>query len=99
MTDRKVELVFSSGCPNVEAARANLRSAMAGRGDEAAWTEWTVEDSETPIRVRGYSSPAVLVDGRHVLGERAAASRATACSVHGAPPSSAIAAALREETA
>ncbi len=90
----EVELVYFSGCPNVEDARTSLRSAFAELGRDPMWQEWNVDEDEAPDRVRGFASPAVLVGGTHVLGEQPLASHAAACNASGAPPVSVIAEAI-----
>ena len=90
----EIELVYFSGCPNVEDARANLRAVLVDLGRDPHWQEWNVDDSEAPDRVRGFASPAVLVGGIHVLGEQPLESQAAACSASGPPPASVIAEAI-----
>ncbi|MFQ5529051.1 MAG: hypothetical protein ACE5FP_01755 [Gemmatimonadota bacterium] len=84
-TITSVELVYFSGCPNVDEARANLRSALQQPGREPEWREWNIDDAETPDRVRGFASPAVLIDGEHVRGDGRADGGIPACSIAGAP--------------
>lgn len=89
----KIELIYFDGCPNVDQARANVRSALdvAGVGTEPS--EWEQGDPAAPPYVREYASPTVLVDGLDVTG--AGAGVAAACRVDGAPSVEAIRAALR----
>lgn len=92
---RDVELVFFSGCPNVGAARANLRAALKRVGQPVEWLEWDLDDSATPSRAIGYGSPAVLVDGRDVAGVRPNRARgARSCRLGGPPTVAQIADAL-----
>lgn len=93
----KIELVYFSGCPNVEDARVNLRAALVELGRDPLWQEWNVDDGEAPDRVRGFASPAVLVGGVHVLGEQPLESQGAACSASGAPPASVIAEAIASQ--
>lgn len=90
-----VELIFFTGCPNVESARDSLRTAFEELGRAAAWQEWDLEGPGVPERVRGFASPAILVGGRHVLGEEPGETEARACSARGAPSAAAIVEALR----
>ncbi len=91
-----VELVYFSGCPNVNDARGKLGDALRELGRDAVWQEWNLDDSDVPERVRGFASPAVLVAGRHVMGDEPVESGANSCSASGAPPTDAIVAALRD---
>ena len=59
----KIELLWLPGCPHVDAARALLRRCLDRLGLDSTVTERTGE----------YPSPTVLVDGRDVMGEPAAA--------------------------
>lgn len=64
-----VELIYDAECPNVEAARAQLRQAFREIGQAPAWQEWDREAPATPAHARRYGSPTILVDGRDVAGE------------------------------
>jgi hypothetical protein len=63
-----VEFVHFAGCPNADAARQVLRSALRAAGRAENWTEWDLLSSETPDSVRGYASPSILVNGVDVAG-------------------------------
>lgn len=89
---RRVELIYFEGCPNLAAARANLRTALEAHGTEAEVREWKQGDPEAPDYVEGYASPTVLVDGRDVAGGTTAAGRS--CRAEGAPSVEAIRRAL-----
>lgn len=65
---RTVEFVHFAGCPNADAARQALRSALRTAGHAEQWTEWDLLSPETPDRVRGYASPSILVNGVDVAG-------------------------------
>lgn len=100
-----IDLVFFEGCPNVEAARAELQQALSAAGKATGWREWRSDDPEIPAYARGFGSPTILVDGRDVAGAEPGAS-ATACRVYadlggslrGAPSADRIADALRGAT-
>jgi mercuric ion transport protein len=62
----RVELVYDRDCPNIERARAIIRAALGEIGAEPCWTEWDRSDAATPVELRGYGSPTVLVNGRDV---------------------------------
>ena len=64
----KVELVYDPGCPNVEAARAQLLRAFAVLDLPPRWQEWSSDNPATPEHARGYASPTILVDGQDVSG-------------------------------
>lgn len=68
MTDRSVELVYFSSCPNADPARDNIRAALAEVGAVGEWVEWDLEGPGTPDRCKVFGSPTVLVNGRDVLG-------------------------------
>lgn len=91
-----VELVYFTGCPNVEAARHAIRGALALEQLPLVWGEWDQHDPATPSRVRRYGSPTVLVGGRDVTG--AAKGDAAACRADGIPAAETIRAAVRTAT-
>lgn len=98
----KVELIYDDQCPNVEAARQQLRRAFQEVGQPAEWQEWDRNDSSSPSRVRQFGSPTILVDARDVVGALPCDS-ANCCRVYhseragldGVPPLDAITTALR----
>ena len=98
-----VELIYDADCPNVEAARANLRCALGATAGPRTWREWRSDDPHTPDHARGYGSPTVLVNGRDVAGEGPTNSGAC-CRLyarnggrhHGVPPVELLVAALHE---
>ncbi len=100
--DRKVELIYDRDCPNVEAARAQLRKALAAVGAPAEWQEWDREAEGVPQYARRYGSPTILVDERDVEGE-GTESDSNCCRVYagengrlqGVPPVDKIVDALR----
>ncbi len=78
------ELVYFRGCPHVAAARKALHDALTATGFAPDWQEWDQENPRTPVRVRGYGSPTVLVGGRDVRGG-SAGSEGLACRADGPP--------------
>ncbi len=62
----RVEMIFDSDCPNVESARWNLRNALLRVGMPPRWQEWDRNAVSTPLRLRPYGSPTILVDGQDV---------------------------------
>ncbi len=88
-----IELVYFTGCPHVDAARAALRTALDAAGLPAQWREWDQTHPQTPVHLQGYGSPTVLVDGADVTG-KPIPNAGRACRADGVPRSTAIAAAL-----
>jgi hypothetical protein len=94
-----VELLYFPDCPNVPAAREQLRRACAAAGVPAVWSEVDVTSEGAPSHARGYGSPTVLVDGKDVTG--AAPGVGSSCRIYvgsdvrGVPPLDVIIAALR----
>ena len=78
---KTVELIVDQGCPNVEAARVELRSALSDLELPLRWQEWDRESTEAPAYARQYGSPTVLVDGRDVVGDGTEAD-ANCCRVY-----------------
>ena len=91
----KVQLLYFSGCPHVEAARTALREALAAEKIDLPVEEVDVEAPEAPASVRGWGSPTILVDGEDVMGQVPA--NATCCRLYadGAPDVAAIRRRLR----
>lgn len=90
-----VDFVYDSECPNVKAARANLMRAFSRAGISARWKEHQIGSPESPVHVRGFGSPTILVDGVDVGGLATGAE--DCCRVYessGAPSVESIAAAL-----
>ena len=65
----RVELVYDRTCPNVAAARAQIREALLLAGLAPSWREWDREGGDTPEALRPFGSPTILVDGRDVVGQ------------------------------
>lgn len=94
-----VELLYFPDCPNVPAAREQLRRACEAAGVPAVWSEVDVTSESAPAHARGYGSPTVLVDGKDVTG--AAPGGGSSCRIYvgsgvrGVPPLDVIIAVLR----
>jgi mercuric ion transport protein len=95
-----LDLIYEKDCPNVALARANLRKALEEIGWTQDWTEHLIGNSTSPLRVRGYGSPTILVDDTDVAGASPAAE--ASCRLYanadghvGAPSVGQIAAAIR----
>lgn len=64
----RVELIYDRTCPNVAAARVQIREAMSLAGLLPDWREWDRDGDDTPASLRPFGSPTILVDGRDVSG-------------------------------
>ncbi len=67
----RVQLVYFDGCPNVEAARHNLRHALAKHRLTGPIEIVCTSASDAPLELRGWGSPTILVNGVDVGGEPA----------------------------
>jgi hypothetical protein len=63
-----VELIYDTTCPNVEAARQQLRRAFQELDQPPAWQEWDRGATSSPAHARQYGSPTILVDSKDVGG-------------------------------
>lgn len=66
-----IELIFERSCPNINAAREQLRLALLRLGLNLPWQEWDQRDPTAPEYARRWGSPTILVNGRDVGGEQA----------------------------
>lgn len=87
----KIQLLLFEGCPNVDAARAALRDALAAENVEVPVEEIDVEGANAPEWARGWGSPTILIDGHDVMGQ-ARSSSSSCCRLYanGAPSRDAI---------
>lgn len=87
----KIELLHFDGCPNVDAARAALREALAAEKLDAPVDEIDVEGADAPDWARGWGSPTILIDGHDVMGQTQS-SGSSCCRLYadGAPSVEAI---------
>ena len=78
----RVQLLFFEGCPHVDQARRALRQALesAGLGDVEV-EEIDVDAASTPMVLRDWGSPTILIDGVDVAGERRPSGRS--CRLYG----------------
>ena len=76
----KVQLVYFTGCPNVDAARAALRDALAAEHLDLTIEEIDVERDDAPSWARGWGSPTILVDGNDIAGQ--APSSSASCRLY-----------------
>lgn len=77
-----VELVYFEGCPNVPLARDRLAQAFAAAGLAPQWREWERNDPASPVHVRAFGSPSILVNGRDVTGMEPSRDDVGACRVY-----------------
>lgn len=99
-----IEFIYEPNCPNIEAARAALRQALAENGKASVWREWDNTAPSSPPHARAYGSPTILINGVDVAG--VAPSHAPACRIYrdgagrasGVPAAELIEAALRATT-
>ncbi len=66
----KVQLVYFDGCPNVDAARAAVRTALMAENVDAPIEEIDVGAPSAPAWARAWGSPTILIDGQDVTGQR-----------------------------
>lgn len=85
MTDeaRRVQLLWSPDCPNVDTARARLEKAFDCLGLDPDFNSRNIEAPQTPSELRGYGSPTILVDGRDIAGHSPAPTDGDCCRVYG----------------
>lgn len=76
----KVDLVFDADCPNVPAAREQLRLAFEAIGIPPRWRELNNDADAVPDYARGFGSPTILVDGVDVTGAEKV--QASCCRVY-----------------
>jgi glutaredoxin len=81
----KIHLLHFQGCPNVDAARAALRDALAAEKLDVAIEEVDVEDEAAPVWARGWGSPTILIDGQDVAGQQPSGSSCCRLYQDGAP--------------
>ena len=86
----RIHLLHFEGCPNVDAARAALREALAAEGLDARVEEIDVEGAGAPEWARGWGSPTILIDGQDVMGQTQSGSSCCRLYADGAPSIDAI---------
>lgn len=63
-----IDFIFDDDCPNIIAAREQLRSACANLGIPPQWNEWNRTAPNTPEHLQGFGSPTILVNGKDIAG-------------------------------
>jgi hypothetical protein len=78
----RVQLLFFEGCPHVDAARRALREGLdsTGLGDVVV-EQIDVDAASTPVELRDWGSPTILIDGVDIAGERGPTGRS--CRLYG----------------
>ncbi len=77
----KIELLYFPGCPNVDAARENLKKALETFSKSpVTFKEVNIHDPESPEKYRNWPSPSILVDGQDVEGNPE--TEAAACRIY-----------------
>ena len=100
----KVEILYSSGCPNHAPAVDRVREVLQQQGEPANMIEVEVQDAATAHRVGFLGSPTIRVDGQDVEPlARVGRAFGLTCRTYidegrrsGVPPSEWIRAAVRE---
>jgi hypothetical protein len=98
----RVELLYFADCPNVPAARDQLKRAFEAIDATPVWNEIDVSARDVPEYAHGFGSPTVLVDRQDVAG--AQPSDGSSCRIYagsdarGVPPLEVIVSALRAPT-
>lgn len=95
---RDIRLLYFKNCPNVDAARSNLRAALAQAGLPVHWIETDIEAPDCPSDLMTFPSPTVLVEGRDVSGGGHGQGGAGACRLGGAPSAKAISRVLNDRS-
>jgi hypothetical protein len=103
MTERRIEVLFVDGCPNVDSAVDRARAAIEAAGVAATVVLVRVGSEEEARRLRFVGSPTVRVDGNDVDPTAAVCDDCgVQCRLYrvegrfeGAPPAEWILAALR----
>lgn len=94
----KIQLLYFEGCPNIDAARAAICTALEAERLDLVPEEIDIEASTAPTWARGWGSPTILVDGKDVTGQAPpTSSESSACRLYagGAPSVDVIRARLR----
>jgi hypothetical protein len=94
----KIQLLYFPGCPNIDAARTALQREMRALGLFVSIEEIDVTVQSTPVELRHWGSPTILIEGQDiegaVPGEDAASCRFYAGEAPGVPSGTAIRLAL-----
>ncbi len=98
----KIELIYFDGCPNIEAARNNIKLACEKSGVNPDFKEWNQNSSDAPDHVDGYGSPTILVNGVDVGGQRSDCCSTGNCRIYldmtGVPSVDIIQNAMKEQS-
>jgi len=80
-----VDLIYDRDCPHAAQTRAHLRAAFTEVGLPQRWLEWDRGEAATPLELRRYGSPTILVNGRDVAGRIEPTSADSNCRLYGTP--------------
>ncbi len=95
----RVQLLSSRDCPNAEPTRHRLREALASEGLPPIFEEVYLDEESTPVSLRKWGSPTVLVDDEDLAGGPGVSG--AACRIYagtflaGVPPETLIRAAIQ----
>ena len=62
----KIEFIYDDDCPNVTATRENLMVALSEASIKYELKEWCRQDKESPVHVKNYGSPTILINGNDI---------------------------------
>jgi hypothetical protein len=62
----KIELIYHTGCPNLDLARDVLGTALDELQMSRDWIEWNSDDDSAPDYAKRFASPTILIDGKDV---------------------------------
>ncbi len=65
----KIQLIYFSGCPNANHARAALRQALIAEHLPAIFDEIDTDNAAAPALSRRWPSPTILIDGQEVTDD------------------------------
>jgi len=69
MATPRIQFLTFAGCPLADAARSELKVALAACGIED-YEEIDILDPTAPDHLRGWGSPTILINGIDVAGQR-----------------------------
>ncbi len=78
----KIEIIYFNGCPNIQAAKDNIKAACKELGIEGSVQEWNQNDDNAPDFTKKYGSPTVLVNGKDVAGDPGDCCTSGSCRIY-----------------
>jgi hypothetical protein len=70
----RIQLLYFPDCSNVNAARTTLRQALDAFTEPPTVDELDMTAPDTPVHLRSWGSPTILIDGIDVAGGEASGS-------------------------